>query len=36
MPEFCCAFVRKKLFYLKDPQQIERYIDGLQTAGVRE
>ena len=36
MPEFCCAFVREKLFYLKDPQQIERYIDGLQTAGVRE
>ncbi len=36
MPEFSCAFVREKLFYLKDPQQIERYIDGLRTAGVRE
>jgi adenylate cyclase len=35
MPEFCCDFVRKKLFYLKDPQQIERYIGGLQAAGVR-
>lgn len=36
MPEFRCGFVRDKLFYLKDPQQIERYIGGLRAAGVRE
>ncbi|WP_298829047.1 winged helix-turn-helix domain-containing protein [uncultured Piscinibacter sp.] len=34
MPEFTCAFVRDKLFYVKDAGQVERYIDGLRVAGV--
>jgi adenylate cyclase len=33
-PEFSCLFARKKLFYLKRPEQIARYLDGLQRAGV--
>ena len=36
MPEFCRSFVRDKLFYLKEPKQIERYLGGLREAGVRE
>jgi adenylate cyclase len=34
MPEFTCAFARDKLFYVKEPQQIELYLDGLRQAGV--
>jgi TolB-like protein len=34
MPEFTCAFARDKLFYLKEPRQIELYLDGLRRAGV--
>jgi TolB-like protein len=34
MPAFNCAFVRDKLFYIKDVGQLERYIDGLLAAGV--
>jgi TolB-like protein len=33
-PEFSCSFARKKLFYLKRPEQIRRYLDGLEKAGV--
>jgi TolB-like protein/Tfp pilus assembly protein PilF len=33
-PEFSCMFARKKLFYLKRPEQIRRYLDGLDRAGV--
>lgn len=33
-PEFSCMFARKKLFYLKRPEQISRYLDGLKRAGV--
>jgi TolB-like protein len=33
-PEFSCLFARKKLFYLKRPEQIQRYLDGLERAGV--
>lgn len=33
-PEFSCAFARKKLFYLKRPEQIKRYLEGLKKAGV--
>jgi hypothetical protein len=33
-PEFSCLFARKKLFYLKRPEQIKRYLDGLERAGV--
>ena len=33
-PEFSLAFVRKRLFYLKDSGQIDTYLDGLRKAGV--
>jgi adenylate cyclase len=35
-PHFSIAFAREKLFYLKMPEQIELYIEGLRTAGVPE
>jgi adenylate cyclase len=34
VPDFTCAFARGKLFYLKEPRQIELYLDGLRQAGV--
>jgi tetratricopeptide (TPR) repeat protein len=33
-PEFSMAFARERLFYLKRPDQIETYLDGLRKAGV--
>ena len=33
-PGFSLAFARERLFYLKRPDQIETYIDGLRKAGV--
>ncbi len=35
-PEFSCEFAQEKLFYLKDQNQIDFYIDGLRKAGVVE
>lgn len=35
-PDFSLAFTREKLFYLKNPEQIELYMRGLQSAGVPE
>jgi len=35
-PGFSIAFAKEKLFYLKMPEQIELYIDGLKMAGVPE
>jgi len=35
-PAFSLAFVREQLFYLESSEQIERYIDGLRRAGVRD
>lgn len=35
-PEFCRAFARQKLFYLKRREQIEGYLEGLKKAGVPE
>ncbi len=35
-PDFSCTFARQRLFYIKDPQHLERYVDGLRTAGVSE
>lgn len=34
MPEFSLSFVRDKLFYLKQKDQIELYMNGLSLAGV--
>lgn len=33
-PLFSITFARKKLFYLKDPGQLEQYLGGLELAGV--
>lgn len=33
-PDFDCAYVRDRLFYLNDEMQVERYIDGLLKAGL--
>jgi adenylate cyclase len=33
-PEFSREFARKKLFYLKRPEQVRLYLDGLEKAGV--
>jgi TolB-like protein/Tfp pilus assembly protein PilF len=35
-PNFSIAFAREKLFYLKMPEQIELYLNGLKMAGVAE
>lgn len=35
-PRFTITFARKKLFYLKLPEQIELYLEGLSLAGVAE
>ncbi|MGH2543474.1 MAG: tetratricopeptide repeat protein, partial [Ardenticatenaceae bacterium] len=35
-PQFSVAFARKKLFYVKDGEQLKMYLDGLQLAGVPE
>lgn len=35
IPEFSIAFARRKLFYLKRPEQLQLYLDGLSRAGVR-
>jgi tetratricopeptide (TPR) repeat protein len=32
-PKFSIEFVRSKLFYLKEPKQIELYLEGLRKAG---
>jgi len=34
--DFTIEFAKKKLFYLKDPEQLRIYIDGLALAGVPE
>ncbi|MFT5180212.1 MAG: adenylate cyclase [Alphaproteobacteria bacterium] len=35
-PGFTCAFAEKKLFYIKRPEQLALYIDGLRKAGLPE
>jgi TolB-like protein/class 3 adenylate cyclase len=35
-PEFSVSFAREHLFYLKRPEQIDMYLDGLRKAGVSE
>jgi TolB-like protein/Flp pilus assembly protein TadD len=34
-PEFSCAFARERLFYVKDPQHLARYLEGLRNAGIK-
>lgn len=33
-PDLTCDYVRERLFYLKDPEQIDIYIEGLKKAGL--
>ncbi len=35
-PDFTCGFARRRLFYVKDPQHIATYVEGLRRAGVPE
>ncbi|MGQ0836489.1 MAG: winged helix-turn-helix domain-containing tetratricopeptide repeat protein [Gammaproteobacteria bacterium] len=35
-PEFSCTFAGERLFYIKDPAHLERYVEGLRRAGLRE
>ena len=35
-PDFSVRFARRKLFYLKKPEQLQLYLDGLALAGVPE
>ncbi len=34
-PELSVAFARRKLFYIKSPEQLEIYLEGLRRAGAR-
>lgn len=34
LPNFSLAFVREKLFYLKRPEQIDGYLEGLERSGL--
>jgi TolB-like protein/Tfp pilus assembly protein PilF len=33
-PDFSRSFARKRLFYLKDPSQLDLYLEGLKRAGI--
>jgi len=35
-PDFSCSFALKRLFYIKSPDQLELYIEGLRRAGIPE
>ncbi len=35
-PDFSCTFARQRLFYVKDPGQLELYLEGLRRAGIPE
>ena len=32
--DFSCWFARERIFYVKDPAQLETFIEGLRLAGV--
>jgi len=35
-PDFSCSFALKRLFYVKNPDQLELYVGGLRRAGIPE
>jgi TolB-like protein/DNA-binding winged helix-turn-helix (wHTH) protein len=35
-PGFSCGFARKRLFYVKNPLQLNGYVEGLRKAGISE
>ena len=35
-PDFSCGYARKRLFYVKNPDQLQLYVEGLRKAGIPE
>jgi adenylate cyclase len=35
-PEFSCSLARDRLFYLKNPEHLALYLEGLRNAGIKE
>jgi len=35
-PEFSCSFARERLFYVKNPEHLAHYLQGLRSAGIKE
>jgi TolB-like protein/Tfp pilus assembly protein PilF len=35
-PDFTCSLAQRRLFYLRDPNQLARYVEGLRRSGVAE
>src|SRR6266566_2911227 len=35
-PDFSCSYARKRLFYVKNPDQLQLYIEGFRSAGIPE
>jgi TolB-like protein/DNA-binding winged helix-turn-helix (wHTH) protein len=35
-PDFSCSFAKRRLFYVKNPDQLHLYIEGLRSAGIPE
>src|SRR5262245_29536520 len=35
-PDFSCGFARTRLFYVKNPDQVDLYVEGLRRAGISE
>lgn len=35
-PDFSCSFAQRRLFYIKNPDQLRIYVDGLRRAGIPE
>ncbi|NKB26419.1 MAG: hypothetical protein GKR99_02195 [Rhodobacteraceae bacterium] len=33
-PGISCDFIESRLFYLRDPEQVETYVSGLRKAGL--
>jgi adenylate cyclase len=35
-PDFTCSYARERLFYIKDPEHLACYTEGLRKAGIKE
>lgn len=35
-PDFSCRFARERLFYVKNPEHLDLYVQGLRRAGIQE
>ena len=36
VPDFCCSSARRRLFYVRDPAQLDLYVEGLRLAGIKD